>query len=223
VTAGSHPLVIAIDGPAASGKGTLARRLAERLGLAHLESGLLYRAVALRLLREGADLEDAKAAEAAAKRVTAAELGEPALRSEEVSQAASLVSAIPAVRRALVHLQREFAQRPPADKRGVVIDGRDIGTVICPDATHKIFLEASPEVRAERRARELRQKGIERIYSRVLQDMKERDARDRGRAVSPLVPAEDAFVLDTTRLDEDAAFQAALSFIQSRNAAGGAR
>jgi CMP/dCMP kinase len=210
-------LVIAIDGPAASGKGTLARRLAERLGLAHMESGLLYRAVALRMLRAGADPHDAATAAAAARAVTPAELADPALRDEATSQAASVVSAHPAVRAALLALQRDFAARPPAGTDGVVIDGRDIGTVVCPGASHKIFLEAAPEVRAARRGRELRQKGLEAIHARVLQDMKERDARDRGRAASPLVAAEDAFVLDTTDLDEDAAFEAALSFIQSRD------
>jgi len=215
----TRPLVIAIDGPAASGKGTLARKIAARLGLAHLESGLLYRAVALRLRRAGRELTDAAAAEAAARAVTLDELGDPALRDEAISAGASVVSAIPAVRAALVALQRGFAARPPAGKAGVVIDGRDIGTVICPDATVKIFLEASPEIRAERRVRELRQKGGEAISSRVLQDMKERDGRDRDRAVSPLVPAKDALILDTTNLDEDGAFAAALSLIERRNEA----
>ncbi len=210
-------LVIAIDGPAASGKGTLARRLSQALGLAHMELGLLYRAVALRMLRAGADPADAALAEEEARAVTPGELGDPELRAEETARAASVVSAHPAVRRALLDLQRDFAARPPAGTEGVVIDGRDIGTVVCPGATHKIFLEAAPEVRAVRRARELRQKGLEAIQSRVLQDMKERDARDRGRRASPLVPAADAFVLDTTELDEDAAFEAALSFIRSRN------
>jgi cytidylate kinase len=210
-------LVIAIDGPAASGKGTLARRLARVLNLAHLESGLLYRATALRVLRAGADPNDAQAAEAAARNVTFADLADPVLREEHVSSAASVVSAFPAVRQALVTMQRDFAANPPKGKGGVVIDGRDIGTVICPDAKFKIFLEAGPEIRAERRVRELRQKGLEVISSRVLQDMKERDARDRDRRASPLKPAEDAFILDTTDLDEDGVFQAALSFVRSRN------
>jgi CMP/dCMP kinase len=210
-------LVIAIDGPAASGKGTLARRLARRLGLAHMESGLLYRAVALRMLRAGADPADPARADAAARAVTPDELSDPELRSETTSQAASVVSAHPAVRAALLALQRDFAAHPPAGTGGVVIDGRDIGTVVCPGASRKIFLEAAPEMRAKRRAKELRQKGLEAIHARVLQDMKERDARDRGRVASPLVPAADAYVLDTTDLDEDAAFEAALSYIQSRN------
>jgi len=210
-------LVIAIDGPAASGKGTLARRLARALNLAHLESGLLYRAVALRMLRANLDPKDETTAADAARRITHGELSDPALRDEATSAAASVVSAHPAVRKALVGLQRDFAAHPPEGTQGVVIDGRDIGTVICPDADCKIFLEASPEIRAERRARELRQGGGNAISSRVLQDMKERDARDRDRAVSPLKPAEDAFILDTSNLDEDEALQAALAFIRSRN------
>ena len=210
-------LVIAIDGPAASGKGTLARRLARELNLAHLESGLLYRAVALRLLREGKEPANAEAATDAARRITPAELADPALRDEATSSAASVVSAHPTVREALIKLQRDFASHPPEWTQGVMIDGRDIGTVICPDAGIKIFLEASPDIRAERRAKELRQRGGNAISSRILQDMKERDARDRNRAASPLKPAEDAFILDNSNLDEDGALQAALTFIRSRN------
>jgi cytidylate kinase len=169
------------------------------------------------VLRAGADPGDAAAAEAAARGVTFADLSDLALREERVSTAASVVSAHPAVRQALVTMQRGFAANPPRGKTGVVIDGRDIGTVICPDAGVKIFLEAGPEIRAERRVRELRQRGLEAISSRVLQDMKERDARDRDRRASPLKPAEDAFILDTTELDEDGVFQAALSFVRSRS------
>jgi cytidylate kinase len=210
--------VVAIDGPAASGKGTLARRLARELNLAHLESGLLYRAVALRMLLAGRDPADAAAAADAARLVEFSDLSDPELRDEPVSAAASVVSAHPGVRAALLAAQRDFAAHPPKGKDGVVIDGRDIGTVVCPAATAKIFLTATPEIRAERRARELRQRGGEAISNRVLQDMKERDARDSDRAVSPLSPAKDAFILDTTDLDEDAAFAAALAFVRSRNA-----
>ena len=213
-----RPLVIAIDGPAASGKGTLARRLARALNLAHLESGLLYRAVAFRMLLAGHDPKDAAAAEKAARLVDLGDLSDPELRDEAVSAAASVVSAHPGVRAALLAAQRGFVAHPPPGKDGVVIDGRDIGTVVCPAATAKIFLTASPEIRAERRARELRQGGRDAISNRVLQDMKERDARDTDRAVSPLSPAKDAFILDTTDLDEDAAFAAALAFVRSRNA-----
>src|SRR6185295_14279956 len=203
------PLVIAIDGPAASGKGTLARRLAQRLHLAHMESGLLYRAVARRMLAGKLDPADAAAAERTARQVGFAELSDAApLRDEAVGSAASVVSAYPAVRAALVALQRDFAAHPPPGTQGVVIDGRDIGTVICPDATVKIYLEASPEIRAKRRVRELLERGEDAISSRVLQDMKDRDARDRDRRASPLKPAEDAFILDTSDLDEEGAFRA---------------
>ena len=211
-------LVIAIDGPAASGKGTLARRIAKRLNLAHMESGLLYRAVARRMLAGGIDATDAAAAERTALEVKLTDLADPTpLRDEAVGSAASVVSAYPAVRAALVRLQRDFAAHPPAGTQGVVIDGRDIGTVICPDATVKIYLEASPEIRAKRRVRELQQRGENAISTRVLQDMKDRDARDRDRRASPLKPAEDAFILDTSDLDEEGAFRAALSFIEQRN------
>lgn len=210
-------VVIAVDGPAASGKGTLARRLADHLGYAHLDTGLLYRAVGLRLLRAGHDLDDAGTATRAAADVGAEELIDPALRADATANAAGVVAAIPAVRQALLGFQRNFIAHPPGGAAGAVLDGRDIGTVICPDADHKIFVEASLEVRAERRLKELRERGVDSIPSRVLHDMTERDTRDRNRRVAPLVPAEDAYLLDTTRLDADAAFAAALEFIKSRN------
>jgi cytidylate kinase len=215
-------VVIAIDGPAASGKGTLAKRLAAHFGYAHLDTGLLYRAVARRVLQAGRDPSDEGAAAAAAAEVGWRDLDDPTLRLEETSRAAGIVAAHPRVRAALIGLQRSFAAMPPAGAGGVVIDGRDIGTVICPDATYKIFVEASPEVRAGRRLKELQGRGEESIHSRVLRDMKERDARDRARAVAPLVPAPDALILDTTALDADAAFAAALAFIASRDAPGAA-
>jgi cytidylate kinase len=210
-------VVIAIDGPAASGKGTLARRLAEHFGYAHLDSGLLYRAVARKLLRAGRDPADEAVAERAAAEVAWADLEDPALRLEETARAAGIVAALPRVRAALVGLQRSFAASPPGGAAGAVIDGRDIGTVICPDATYKIFVDANPEVRADRRLKELQGRGEGSIHSRVLRDMKERDARDRSRAVAPLIPARDALILDTTALDADAAFAAALAFIASRD------
>lgn len=211
------PVVIAIDGPAASGKGTLARRIAAYLGYAHLDTGLLYRAVGLRLLRDGNDPGDVQAAEAAARSLTAADLDDPDLRTDAVANAAGVVAAMPGVRRALVEYQRRFAAKPPDGAPGAVLDGRDIGTVICPAADRKIFVDAALEVRARRRLKELQESGVKSISSRVLQDMKERDARDRTRAVAPLAQAEDAFFLDTTALDADAAFTAALDFIQKRD------
>ncbi len=209
--------MIAVDGPAASGKGTLARRLADHLGYAHLDTGLLYRAVGLRLLRAGIDPDDAETAARAAAEVGAEELYDPALRADATANAAGVVAAIPAVREALLGFQRNFIAHPPGGAAGAVLDGRDIGTVICPDADHKIFVEASLEVRADRRLKELRERGVESIPSRVLQDMTERDTRDRSRRVAPLVPAKDAYLLDTTERDADAAFAAALEFINSRN------
>ncbi len=208
--------VIAVDGPAASGKGTLARRLAAHFGLAHLDSGLLYRATARRLLDTGADPADATAAAAAARAVDLAGLDPDALRDEATTDAASVVAAHPGVRAALFDVQRGFAARPPGGAPGAVIDGRDIGTVICPDAAVKIFVDADVEVRARRRHKELRARGLKSIYSSVLRDMRERDARDRSRATAPLVPAEDACVLDTTECDEDSVFHGALAFIASR-------
>jgi len=210
-------VIIAVDGPAAAGKGTLARRLAEHFGLALLDTGLLYRAVGLAVVRRGGDPGDAEAATRAARELTAADLADPELRADAAANAASTVAAIPGVRAALLQFQRAFAASPPAPARGAVIDGRDIGTVVCPDADVKLFVTAGVEVRARRRLKELRERGLEAIHSRVLQDMKARDARDQGRGVSPLVPAEDALVLDTSDLDADAVFAAALDFIETRN------
>ena len=196
-------VIIAVDGPAASGKGTLARRLAARYGLRHLDTGLLYRAVGLKVEREGADPA------AAAGALTLADLESPLLRAEGAAQAASRVAVIPAVREALRLLQRRFAAEAP----GAVLDGRDIGTVVFPEAPVKIFVDATPEARARRRHRELLDRGVASIYSRVLQDMKDRDARDRDRAVAPLTPAKDAFVIDSSKLDADGVFALAVAHI----------
>jgi len=208
----SPAIVIAVDGPAASGKGTLARRLAEHFGLRHLDTGGLYRAVAARMLRLGEDPADAQSGENAAKNLEEQDRNAPNLRAEEVGQAASIVSAHPPVRAALLAYQRAFAATPP----GAVLDGRDIGTVVCPEANGKIYLDASVEARAERRVKELRLRGVESIESRVLQEMQDRDARDSGRAVAPLKAAEDALKIDTTGLTPDAVFDRALTYLAAR-------
>jgi CMP/dCMP kinase len=209
VSEGQRSFVVAIDGPAGSGKGTLARRLAQRFGLAHLDTGALYRATALLLLEETGDLTHPAAAEAAARRVDLKLLGDPRLRGGRIAAAASVVAAIPEVRRALLGLQRNFAAHPPAPAPGAVLDGRDIGTVVCPGADVKLFVTAGADVRAARRVQELRAQGSTAIYENVLQDLNERDARDSGRRAAPLVAASDAEVIDTTALDADAVFERA--------------
>jgi cytidylate kinase len=207
-------VIIAIDGPAASGKGTLARRLAQRFGLAFLDTGGLYRAAALRALESGGDPSNPTLAEAAAKAVRPQDLDNPRLREERVSDAASVVAAIPAVRTALLAFQRDFAHHPPAGFQGAVLDGRDIGTIVCPDAAVKLFVTASAEARALRRFKELQESGQAAIYQRVLQDIEQRDARDRERLTAPLRRADDAIELDTTALDADAAFAKAVVLVE---------
>jgi cytidylate kinase len=215
-------IVIAIDGPAAAGKGTLGLRLEQHFKLAKLDTGLLYRATGFKVLSQGGDPEDPAQAEAAARALDPAELNNPQLRTDESAQAASKVSAIPGVRAALLDFQRNFAQNPPkladgSTAQGAILDGRDIGTTVCPDAQVKLFVTASPEIRAKRRFKELRDRGLEAIYARVLDDMKERDARDTSRSASPLVAAADALHLDTSDMDADQAFAAALDFIAAKN------
>jgi cytidylate kinase len=205
-------VIIAVDGPAASGKGTLGRRLARHYGLAFLDTGALYRAAALRALAMG-DPGDPGIAATAAASVTLADLDDPRLREERVGAAASVMAAIPEVRRALLEAQRQFAHHPPEGQWGAVLDGRDIGTVVCPDADVKLYVTATAEARAMRRVKELQEQGTSAIYGRVLQDMKARDARDSGRAAAPLTRAADAFELDTTALDADGAFAASVAFI----------
>ena len=202
--------VIAIDGPAASGKGTLARRLAEHYSLPHLDTGLLYRAVACSLIDEGLPLDDVTAAEAAARGLSLTEFDPERLRSREMGEASSVVAAIPAVRAALIDMQRSFAARA----EGAVLDGRDIGTVICPKATVKIFVTASPETRAQRRALELASRGEDVDYAAILEDVRARDARDSERTLAPLKAAEEAVMLDTSALDRDEAFAAALAIVE---------
>jgi len=203
----ARPFVIAIDGPAASGKGTLARRLAERFGFAHLDTGALYRATAFLVLQQAGDPADPVAAARAAGLVHNRQLSDPRLRGEAVSAAASVVATIPGVRRALLELQRDFAAHPPAPAQGAILDGRDIGSVVCPAAEVKLFVTASPAERARRRFAELRQQGVAVILEDVLQDLKERDARDTERRAAPLIAASDATVIDTTTLDADAVFE----------------
>ena len=207
------PVVVAVDGPAASGKGTIARRLAEHLGFAHLDTGLLYRAVARRVIDGDGDPADGAAA---ARALEPGDLVGEGLREETVTQAASVVAADPGVRAALLDFQRAFAAAPPDGAPGAVLDGRDIGTAVCPDAQVKLFLDASPEVRARRRVRELRERGSNAIYAAVLRDMETRDARDRGRAVAPLAPAEDAFVIDTSTMNADEVFREALAHFDAQ-------
>ena len=211
-------LVIALDGPAAAGKGTLARRLAERYRLAYLDTGSLYRGTGLAVMRQGLDPADESAATKAAETLDPAILRDPEIRTEASGQAASKVGAIPAVRRALLDWQRHFASHPPAGPQGepsagAILDGRDIGTVVCPDAPVKLFITASTEARALRRFKELQEKGSGAIYARVLQDMQERDARDQDRAVAPLSAAADALVIDTSALNADQVFDLAIAHI----------
>ncbi len=211
------PPVIAIDGPAASGKGTLARRLAAHYRFDHLDTGSLYRAVGLAVLRAGFDGTDQNQALVCARALTPDDpvLSDPALRHDDTARAASQVAAMPEVRAALLEFQHTFAARPPGGL-GAVLDGRDIGTVVCPRATAKLFVTASADVRAERRAKELQAAGHAVIVASVQEDMTARDERDSRRAVAPLRPAVDAFVLDTSALDADQAFDTALAFIRSR-------
>ena len=201
--------IIAIDGPAASGKGTLGRRLARELNLHHLDTGLTYRAVAHALLTAGEPLDDEPTAIAAARRVDLGKLDREVLSDHEIGSAASKVAAMSGVRQELVELQRSFADTPP----GAILDGRDIGTVVCPDAAVKFYVTASPEERARRRWKEMQQKGKPAEYDEILADIAARDARDMGREDSPLKPAADAHLLDTSQMDIETAFQQALSIV----------
>ena len=206
-------LIIAIDGPAASGKGTLAKRIAAHYGLAWLDTGLLYRAVARDVLAGGGRLEDAAAVRAAACAIDAGSLADPALRGPRAGDAASIVAKIPEVRAALLEYQRSFARQ----KSGAVLDGRDIGTVVCPDANVKIFVTASDGARARRRFLEHQARGESIAYDELLEDIRRRDARDSSRSAAPMQAAEDALCLDTTDLDADQAFETAVRMIDEKS------
>jgi cytidylate kinase len=210
-------MIIAIDGPAASGKGTLARRLAAHFKLPHLDTGLLYRAVARTLLESGTPLDNVAAAAKAAQSLKISELDPVPLKNKGIGNAASRIATFPEVRDALMKLQKDFAAQPG----GAVLDGRDTGTVIVPGADVKIFIEASAEVRAKRRYAELCAAGETVSFEDVLAGVKSRDARDSGRATAPLMPAKDAVLLDTSHLDIEAAFRAALSIVEAARAGRG--
>jgi len=204
-------MIIALDGPAASGKGTLAKRLAAHFNLPHLDTGLLYRATARALMEQGHNLGDREAAVAAARSLALTDFNETVLRGRDMGEAASLVASIPEVRAALVEMQRDFARRPG----GAVLDGRDIGTVICPEAFPKIFVTASLDARATRRALELKGLGERVDYAAVVEDIRKRDERDASRVAAPLKAAPDAIVLDTTKLDVEAALAAAVAIVEN--------
>lgn len=206
-----HPLRIAIDGPAASGKGTLAKRVAKHLGLAHLDTGRIYRAVGHQLLQEGEDPHNTAKATAAAKALQISAIDSPDLYCEGVGNAASIVSAIPEVREILLKFQQDFAAQP----NGAVLDGRDIGTVICPDADFKFFITADIEARAKRRYKQLQNTSNCAIYESVLQDLERRDERDRKRQAAPMRPADDAIVIDTTHMNANEVFATVLKNINS--------
>ena len=203
-------LVIAVDGPAASGKGTLARRLSAHYGLPYLDTGLLYRMVARAMLEAGHDIRDAAAAGEIVSRFDQGAFDEDTLRGREIGEAASVVAAMPAVRSGLIERQRRFAGQPG----GAVLDGRDIGTVIAPEAQAKLFVTASVEARAQRRFLEMRERGAGVNLLEIQDDLRRRDERDRNRAVAPLVPAPDAMVIDTSDLDKDEAVAAAIEAVE---------
>ena len=207
-------MIIAIDGPAASGKGTVARRLAAHYGLPHLDTGLLYRATARVLIEADRPLDDVGAAVAAARSLALVDFDEELLRGREMGEAASVVAAMPEVRTTLIDTQRAFARRP----EGAVLDGRDIGTVICPDAHAKIFVTAAPRIRAQRRALELARRGEPVSFDAVLADILKRDERDSSRGVAPLRVADDAVTVDTSALDIEGAFAAALNAVERTRA-----
>ncbi len=220
-----HPFVIAIDGPSASGKGTLSRRLARHYNFAFLDTGILYRGVALLAQKEKIDIDSENEGELAklAEKLSQEILTDPALRQETTTQLASRVAKFPALRQALLRWQRDFAENPPdgagGQAEGAVIDGRDIGTIVCPEADAKLFITAALEIRAKRRCKELQERGESAIYAHVLQDMMARDTRDQDREVAPSRAAPDALVIDTSHLSADDVFDRARAFVDEKRQA----
>jgi len=212
----NQSIVIAVDGTAASGKGTLAKKLAVHFGFAHLDSGALYRLAAYSVMQSNGDPRNEADAIRGAQTMDFNLAGDPRIRTDFVGQAASFVAAIPAVRAALFDFQRNFLEHPPGGSPGAVMDGRDIGTVICPSATAKLYVDARPEVRARRRWAELKGMGIRRSEGDLLKELNDRDAADKSRPVSPLIQAPDAALLDTSDLGIDAAFAAALALVSPK-------
>ena len=209
-------MIVAIDGPAASGKGTIAKKLAEYFNLSYLDTGILYRAVALQLLTKGMNEKDSQSAEKVARQVSIASIDHTGIRTQAVSDLASKIAAIPGVRQELLDRQRRFAQNPDPGKDGAILDGRDIGTVVCPHADFKIFIMADLEIRAKRRWKELLQSDPTVIYCEVLEEMRSRDERDTNREDAPLVVTSDAMVIDTSNKSIDVSFNEAKNWILSR-------
>ena len=209
-------MIVAIDGPAASGKGTIAKKLAEYFNLSYLDTGILYRAVALQMLTKGMNEKDSQSAEKVARQVSIDSIDHTGIRTRAVSDLASKIATIPGVREELLDRQRRFAQNPDPGKDGAILDGRDIGTVVCPHADFKIFIMADLEIRAKRRWKELLQSDPTVIYCEVLEEMRSRDERDTNRKDAPLVVTSDAMVIDTSNKSIDVSFNEAKTWILSR-------
>ena len=209
-------MIVAIDGPAGSGKGTISKKLAEYFNLSYLDTGILYRAVALQMLTEGINEKDCRSAKKVARQVSIASIDHSAIRTRAVSDLASKIATISSVRQELLTRQRRFAQNPDPDKDGAILDGRDIGTIVCPNADFKLFIMAELEIRAKRRWKELLQSDPTVIYCEVLEEMRSRDERDTNREDAPLVVTSDALVIDTSNKSIDVSFNEAKNWILSR-------
>lgn len=209
-------MIIAIDGPAGAGKGTIARGIALHFNLAHLETGLLYRALAFKTLTNNVNLRNEDAVALLASSISLNDLNNKNLRTEEIGNLASNIATYPKVRESLLAFQRSFAKSPPFPFKGAILDGRDIGTFVCPDADIKFYITAQLEIRAQRRLKELQERGIESIYTAIVQNMKDRDSRDGNRQQAPLKVASDAFIIDTTDLSADEVLKKAIAFIEQR-------